>query len=172
MTYSENLNNPHSTQPPTPRPTTVRRRARVEYHDCGIGRACDILGDKWIILILREGLFNVIRFDDIQNDLQIPKAALSRKLKFLCDEGIMEKRPYREAGARLRYSYHLSRKGRGLFKAFLAIMEWGNEFLLDKPAKYIFIDRNTRLPIKSGIIDSNGQQVPQKATAMIMTKFI
>jgi DNA-binding HxlR family transcriptional regulator len=152
--------------------TNVRRRARVDFGDCGIGLTSQLLGDKWILLILREALFNVIRFEDLRQDLQIPKSVLSRRLALLVDNNIMEKRPYREINTRVRYSYHLTRKGRGLFKAFLALMEWGNEFMLDRPAKYIFIDKHTNLPVKLGLIDSKGQQVPQKAVSMIMTKRI
>ena len=152
--------------------TNVRRRARVDYDNCGIGLAAEILGDKWILLILREALFNVIRFEDLRQDLQIPKSVLSKRLALLVDSNIMEKRPYRELNTRVRYSYHLTRKGRGLFKAFLALMEWGNEFMLDRQAKYIFIDKHTKLPIKLGLIDTSGQQVPQKAVSMIMTKRI
>ena len=39
----------------------------------------------------------------------------------------MEKRPYREPGARMRYSYHLTPAGEQLRLVLAALQQWGDE---------------------------------------------
>ena len=47
---------------------------------CSIGRAMEILGERWTFLILRESFYGVRRFSDIQRNLGIARNILSTRL--------------------------------------------------------------------------------------------
>lgn len=88
-----------------------------------------MIGDRWTLLVLREAHYGVTRFDEMRADLEIPKAALSSRLKGLVDEGLLERRPYREAGSRTRDEYVPTAKGRALLPALIALMQWGDRYV-------------------------------------------
>ncbi|MBN8647488.1 MAG: helix-turn-helix transcriptional regulator [Caulobacterales bacterium] len=143
----------------------LRRRARVEINECGMAQSAFVFGDKWILLIMREAFYAVVRFEDIQKDLSIPRAILTNRLGRLIDLGIMTKQPYQEAGARVRHSYHLTLKGRKAFKILAAMMEWGDEYLIQNPKMQI-VDGTTKSHLRLGLINELGQEVPQKQIAL------
>src|SRR5215210_4657639 len=97
---------------------------------CSIGRAMEILGERWTFLILREAFYGVRRFSDMQRNLGIARNILSTRLQTLTRSGILERRRYREEPE--RYEYRLTDAGRDLYPAILAIMRWGDEHLVDE----------------------------------------
>lgn len=144
----------------------VRRRSRIPIQDCGLGLAADIFGDRWIILILREAFYAVIRFEDIQKDISIPRSVLTARLARLVELGLLMRQPYREPNSRTRFSYHLTPKGRKAAMVLMAMMEWGNENLLNNSPKLQIIDGQSKLALRLGLIDSNGNEVPSKKVAL------
>jgi DNA-binding HxlR family transcriptional regulator len=96
--------------------------------NCSIGRAMDILGERWTFLILRECFYGVRRFTDMQRNLGIARNILSSRLQSLVRAGILERRLYQEEPE--RFEYKLSPAGRDLYPAIITIMRWGDEHLL------------------------------------------
>ena len=45
-----------------------------------VGRALELVGERWTLLILRSALYGVRRFDDFQAELDIPRSVLSNRL--------------------------------------------------------------------------------------------
>ena len=83
--------------------------------ECSVGRAMDILGERWTFLILRESFYGVRRFSDMQRNLGIARNILSNRLQTLVGAGILERRRYQEEPE--RYEYRLTETGRGLYPA-------------------------------------------------------
>src|SRR6185437_6288682 len=77
---------------------------------CPIGRAADVLGDRWTLLILRNATVGMTRFDEFKSDLGIADNVLSTRLGRLVDAGLLTKAPYRHEG-RTRYEYRLTEAG-------------------------------------------------------------
>ena len=77
---------------------------------CSIGRAMEILGERWTFLILRESFYGVRRFSDIQRNLGIARNILSTRLQTLVGAGILERVLYQEEPE--RYEYRLSEAGK------------------------------------------------------------
>jgi DNA-binding HxlR family transcriptional regulator len=96
--------------------------------DCSIGRAMDILGERWTFLILRECFYGVRRFSDMQRNLGIARNILSGRLQTLVRAGILERRLYQQEPE--RFEYRLTPAGRDLYPAIITIMRWGDEHLL------------------------------------------
>ncbi len=78
--------------------------------NCPIARSLDIVGERWTILILRDLTHGVTRFKEILRSLDgIPSNLLSRRLKRLEDQGIVERSFYSQHPPRAEYK--LTAKG-------------------------------------------------------------
>ena len=78
---------------------------------CSIGRAMEILGERWTFLILRESFYGVRRFSDIQRNLGIARNILSTRLQTLVGAGILERVLYQEEPRALRVPPERVRQG-------------------------------------------------------------
>jgi DNA-binding HxlR family transcriptional regulator len=103
----------------------------VDLENGSLKRAAEIVGDKWVMLIVRDAMLGITRFDDLQHRLGLSAPVLSARIRRLVDEGVLEPRPYREPGQRTRTEYCLTRKGAELFHALVALMQWGDRYLAE-----------------------------------------
>jgi DNA-binding HxlR family transcriptional regulator len=94
---------------------------------CSIGRAMEILGERWTFLILRESFYGVRRFSDIQRNLGIARNILSIRLQTLVAAGILDRVLYQQEPE--RYEYRLSEAGKDLYPAIVTLMRWGDRHL-------------------------------------------
>src|SRR5271163_644773 len=86
-----------------------------------VGRALELVGERWTLLILREAFFGVRRFSQFARNLSIPRPTLSSRLRMLVDVGLLERVPYsREPD---RHEYRLTDAGRDLFGAIVVLMQ-------------------------------------------------
>ena len=129
-----------------------------------MARAADLIGDRWTLLIVREALYGVTRFDAMQADLGAPRSVLSARLKHLCEVGVMTKRPYKKAGERQRHQYVLTSKGVGLALPLMALMQWGDKHLRDDAPPAQIVERASGAPCRVGLISEKGAPVPIGAT--------
>jgi DNA-binding HxlR family transcriptional regulator len=93
---------------------------------CSIASALEVVGERWSLLIVREVLLGVRRFDDMQSDLGIARNVLQTRLQRLLEHGVLEKRLYRERPE--RYEHVLTEKGLDLWPAVVALMQWGDKY--------------------------------------------
>lgn len=115
--------------------TDSSRQAPVPLAECALARAIRAIGDGWTLLILREALCGVERFDAMHGDLGIPRSVLAERLSRLVAEGVLELRPYREPGRRQRNGYVLTEKGRALTPALVALRQWSEAHLPGGPSR-------------------------------------
>jgi DNA-binding HxlR family transcriptional regulator len=92
-----------------------------------VGRALELVGERWTLLILREAFFGVRRFGQRARNLNIPRPTLSSRLRMLVDAGLLERVPYSHDPE--RHEYRLTATGRDLFGAIVTLMRWGDEHL-------------------------------------------
>lgn len=144
----------------SPPPKTYRRRAPVPVGKCGAARAVDLLADKWMLLIVREAFFGVFRYDDIREDIGIPRSVLTERLKRLVAMGVLEKRPYREEGARQRQGYVLTAKGRDLGVTLIALMQWADAHIDDHSPAMDITRRETGRALRVGFLEDGEGEVP------------
>ncbi len=94
---------------------------------CSIARTAQVLGDRWTVLVVRD-LFNGIRrFDALQAHLGIARDVLTKRLRLLLDEGLIERRAYQAEGERARQEYVLTGAGRDLRTVLVALMDFGDK---------------------------------------------
>jgi DNA-binding HxlR family transcriptional regulator len=126
---------------------------------CSISRALDVVGEKWTLLLIREAIYGVRRFDDFARALNCGRAVLSARLKMLTDEGVLEGREYAVPGQRKRVEYHLTEKGRELFLAVQALSQWSERWMPppEGPVARV-IDRQSGRPVTVVMTSDPGVQ--------------
>jgi DNA-binding HxlR family transcriptional regulator len=111
--------------------TTTYDALDWSVENCPIGRAMEILGERWTVVVLREVFNGIRRFDDMRVRTDIPRQVLANRLAKLVEHGILRKEPYQEPGSRQRYEYRLTQKGFDLYPVLVAIRDWGDRYLVD-----------------------------------------
>src|SRR5687767_8277023 len=94
--------------------------------ECSIARTLEVVGDRWSLLILRDAMYGVKRFDDFQRDLGVARNILTERLTKLTARGVLEKVPYEQRP--VRYEYKLTDKGKDLMPVLLTMMTWGDRW--------------------------------------------
>lgn len=113
--------------------------------ECPIARATDEISDAWSLLILRSAFLGVRSFQSFEQRLEVPPSTLTRKLRQLCERGLLQKLRYREHPP--RDEYLLSEKGRDLLPVLLALAAWGNRWLAPDGAPLVLVDGKTGEPV-------------------------
>ncbi len=122
--------------------TRDAHRAPVGLDECALARAIRAIGDGWTLLILREALCGVERFDAMHEDLGIPRSVLAQRLARLVEAGILQQHDYREPGRRTRKAYVITAKGRGLVPALVAMRSWAEDNLPEGRSRLRMRDRD------------------------------
>ncbi|CDM75616.1 winged helix-turn-helix transcriptional regulator [Mycobacterium marinum] len=92
-----------------------------------VGRALELVGERWTLLILREAFFGVQRFGQLARNLNIPRPTLSSRLRMLVNAGLLDRVPYSQDPE--RHEYRLTDTGHELFAAIVVLMQWGDKHL-------------------------------------------
>ncbi len=88
-----------------------------------LGRALDLFGDQWVLLMLQRAFFGVRRYNEWKHELGISDAVLSARLRSLVDAGVLYRRPYRDE-RRMRDEYRLTDAGLELWQLLISIWAW------------------------------------------------
>jgi len=90
---------------------------------CPIGRALDVVGDRWALLILRDLHAGPARFQELETGLGIATNLLSTRLTELTDSGLIEKSIEARRGA-----YQLTALGRHTDRLLWELARFGSQF--------------------------------------------
>jgi len=127
---------------------------------CTLGRAMEILGEKWTLVVLREVFNGIRRFDDMRVRTAIPRQVLANRLATLVDHGVLRREPYRAPGARVRHEYRLTKMGLDLYPVLIAVTEWGNRYLADPDGPPLkFVHRPDEEPVHLEVRCEDGRAV-------------
>ena len=94
---------------------------------CSIARSLEVLGERWTLLILRDALLGLRRFDDFQHSLGVARNVLTDRLGRLVEAGVLERVPYQQRPP--RHEYRLTPMGRELAVPIIGLMHWGDRHL-------------------------------------------
>ena len=116
-----------SQSPPAPTRSRALRRAEAQRAECAATAALNVLGQKWVLRILRALGDRTQRFCELQDALGgANSATLSQRLKLLEDEGMIERRAISAVPPWVEYS--LTPKGRDLQGAMDGIDRWAERW--------------------------------------------
>jgi DNA-binding HxlR family transcriptional regulator len=116
---------PHS--PPAATRSRALRRAEAQRAECAATAALNVLGQKWVLRIIRALGERTQRFCELQDALGgANSATLSQRLKLLEDEGMIERRAISAVPPWVEYS--LTPKGSDLQGAITGIDRWAERW--------------------------------------------
>ena len=95
------------------------KRKSLGKMQCPVARSLERVGEWWSILIIRDALHGLTRFDQFEQSLRIAPNMLTRRLAALVKAGILQKRRYNDRPP--RYEYVLTERGRDLQPVLLAM---------------------------------------------------
>lgn len=103
---------------------------------CNIARTLDIVGDRWTLLIIRDLLLGLNKFNELKASLTgIAPNILSERLQHLESNGIVRSVLYSQHPP--RFEYHLTDAGKALKDVIFALAIWGNRFFTEKYASVV-----------------------------------
>lgn len=137
--------------------------------DCPIARAMAVVGDRWTLMILRDCMMGIRRFDQFQDSLGITRHLLSERLKKLESLGLLRRQPYQERP--VRHEYRLTRAGKEFAPVMLALADWaGRNLPSDLPQPFEFVLRDSGAPIDPAVTDrTTGTEIDHRNVRMVAT---
>jgi DNA-binding HxlR family transcriptional regulator len=118
---------------------------------CPIARSLERVGEWWSILILRDALHGLTRFDQFQKSLGIAPNMLTRRLNALVDAGLLERRRYSERPP--RDDYVLTARGRDFRPVLVALLAWGNKHFAPEGPSVLLLDTKTGAAVEPIFVD-------------------
>jgi DNA-binding HxlR family transcriptional regulator len=118
---------------------------------CPIARSLERVGEWWSILILRDALHGLTRFDQFQRSLGIAPNILTRRLDALVEAGLLERRRYSERPP--RYEYVLTARGRDFRPVVVALFAWGNKHFAPEGASVLLVNTKTGDAVDPILVD-------------------
>ncbi|GGO00974.1 winged helix-turn-helix transcriptional regulator [Nocardia rhizosphaerihabitans] len=94
---------------------------------CSIARTLEVLGERWTLLIVRDAMLGLHRFDEFQHSLGIARNVLTDRLKRLVEAGVLERIAYQQHPP--RFEYRLTAVGLELCTPVVGLMHWGDRHL-------------------------------------------
>ena len=103
--------------------------------DCPVAEASALIGDMWILLIIRELLTGTKRFCELERNIissesrkTINTRTLTLRLSKLEEEGLIERKEHtKEMPPRVEYT--LTKKGSALSKVIDTVRDYGKKYL-------------------------------------------
>src|ERR1700681_664576 len=108
---------------------------------CPIARSLERVGEWWSMLIMRDALHGMTRFDQFQDSLGIAPNMLTRRLAALVAAGLLKRRRYSERPP--RDEYVLTGRGRDFRPVLISLLAWGNRHFAPEGASVQLIDKKT-----------------------------
>ena len=119
---------------------------------CNIAQSLNLIGDKWTLLILHAIRCGAHSYTDLKDVLEgIPTNLLSKRLKDLCEDGLLKCHLYSKHPP--RYQYELTEKSEDLEDVYNALLIWGDRHLeksykclyhKDAPVRIVYMNEQTK----------------------------
>jgi DNA-binding HxlR family transcriptional regulator len=142
------------------------RRKSFKTMECPIARSLERVGEWWSILILRDALSGITRFDAFEASLKIAPNMLTRRLNALVEDGLLARRLYSERPK--RYEYVLTARGRDFLPVLFALVAFGNRQFASEGQCLQIVDLKTGRAIDSVLVDrATGDALTESRFALV-----
>ena len=108
---------------------------------CPIACSLERVGEWWSMLVMRDALHGLRRFDEFQDSLGIAPNMLTKRLNALVEAGLLERRRYSEHPP--RYEYVPTARGRDFRPVLVSLLAWGNRHFAPEGASVVLLDADT-----------------------------
>ena len=127
------------------------KKKSFEKMPCSVARALEHVGEWWNILILRDAMMGLKRFDEFQISLGIAPNTLTRRLKSLVQSGLLDRRRYSERPP--RDEYVLTERGQDFLPVIAALVAWGAKHYSPKGTDTLILSHKSKKAVEPVMID-------------------
>ena len=136
---------------------------------CPVSSALELFGDRWSVLIIRDVMNGVRRFDELVDRLSVSRATLSDRLRRLVQAQILVPSEYLDGRGRHRTEYRLTERGWDLRLVLIALREWGDKHVLGEGNEPLrLVDGDSGRDLRLGLIDPESGEVVDPAGARLV----
>jgi DNA-binding HxlR family transcriptional regulator len=133
---------------------------------CPIARSLERVGEWWSMLIMRDALHGLTRFDEFQKSLGIAPNMLARRLNALVEAGLLERHRYSVRPP--RDEYQPTARGRDFRPVLIALLAFGNRHFAPEGASVTIVDAQTGAEAEPIIVDrATGQPIREPEFAWV-----
>src|SRR5258708_35168944 len=127
------------------------QRKSFDKMSCPIARGLERVGEWWSMLIMRDALHGMTRFDEFQTSLGIAPNMLTRRLNSLVETGLLERRRYSEHPP--RHEYVPTACGRDFFPVLVTLLIWGNKHFAADGKRVVIANRKTGAAVDPVLVE-------------------
>jgi DNA-binding HxlR family transcriptional regulator len=136
----------------------MARQQLLAKSECPVARTLEAIGDRWILMIIRDAFDDVRRFSEFQRRLGLSKNILTVKLKMLVELGVFDIQPASDGSAYKEYV--LTDMGRAVFPIVVSMRQWGERYLYNKDENYsVLLDNQLSEPVETIAVRSKAGKV-------------
>ncbi|UST61011.1 helix-turn-helix transcriptional regulator [Pseudomonas moraviensis] len=136
----------------------MARQQLLAQSECPVARTLEAIGDRWVLMIIRDAFDDVRRFSEFQKRLGLAKNILTVKLKMLVELGVFEVQPASDGSAYKEYV--LTDMGRAVFPIVISMRQWGERYLFRKGESYsVLLDNEESAPVETIAVRSRAGKV-------------
>jgi len=142
------------------------QRKSFLHMPCPIARSLERVGEWWSMLIMRDALFGLRRFEEFQTSLGIAPNMLARRLNALVDAGLLERRRYSVRPP--RDEYLPTAPGRDFRPVLIALLAFGNRHFAPEGKSVTIVDAQTGAEAEPIVVDrSTGRPIREPEFAWV-----
>ena len=109
--------------------TKKNEKKYAHAEECPISASISVIGGKWKPIIIWVLMEKPLRFGELHKTIEgVALKVLSRQLKELAEDGIVNRKAYPEVPPRVEYS--LSEKGKSLSIIMNSLADWSRDNIL------------------------------------------
>jgi DNA-binding HxlR family transcriptional regulator len=136
----------------------MARQQLLAQSECPVARTLEAIGDRWVLMIIRDAFDDVRRFSEFQKRLGLAKNILTVKLKRLVELGVFDIQPASDGTAYKEYV--LTEMGRAVFPIVISMRQWGERYLFSKGESYsVLLDNDHAEPVETIAVRSKAGKV-------------
>jgi DNA-binding HxlR family transcriptional regulator len=135
------------------RPATIDW-SRLPARPCPVAESLDLFDDRWSMLVIRDVMNGVRRFEHLVARLGISRATLADRLRRLTAAGIPVTAEHDSGRGPTRTEYRLSARESELRPVLIALRGWGDRHVLgagNEPLR--LVDRTTGHRVRLQLVD-------------------
>jgi DNA-binding HxlR family transcriptional regulator len=118
---------------------------------CPIARSLERVGEWWSMLIMRDALHGLTRFDEFHKSLGIAPNMLARRLNALVEAGLLERHRYSIRPP--RDEYRPTARGRDFRPVLIALLAFGNRHFAPEGASVTIVDARSGAEAEPIMVD-------------------
>jgi DNA-binding HxlR family transcriptional regulator len=118
---------------------------------CPIARSLERVGEWWSMLIMRDALHGLRRFDEFHKSLGIAPNMLARRLNALVEAGLLERHRYSVRPP--RDEYRPTARGRDFRPVLIALLAFGNRHFAPEGASVTIVDAQSGAEAEPVMVD-------------------